>query len=140
MVRLVEALRQQNIEGGYANFCIQSRVIFYSGEDIIISRFRNPRGEKGVVGIPANSNYPEYEERVEKMEVEARKLAYIFAVDNLIWNRVEDFLAESDIEYKLGSAGYYRFYYDFNPQFRHRELTKFLFMRGKSFDDVNVWL
>lgn len=137
MVRLVEALRKQNIEGGYANMFIKSRIIFYSGEDIIISRFRNPRGERGVLGIPPIMYYPEYEVIVENMEAESRKIAYIFAVDNPIWGSVEDYLAEDNIEYKVGSEGYYRFYYDFNPKFHHRELTKFLFMHGEGFDAVN---
>ena len=114
---------------------IKSRIIFYSGEEIIVSRFRGPRG-KGIIGLPPLSFYPEYERIVEGMD----DIAYIFIESNPVRANFEDFLDEKRINYSLESVGAYCFYYGFDREFPHTEFTYYLHTIGLTPEEMLRYL
>lgn len=124
MEELVNALKERNIDRAYAEKFTKYRVIFYSAEEIIVSRFRSVRG--GVVGLPSISLYPRYEQMVE-MDAAA---AYIFGDQPEIRRGFEEFLAAGSVEYEKHTVGSYAFYYRFNPYFSTGEFLNYLIDRG----------
>ena len=112
MIALTKFLERKQIKTAYANKFIKFRVIFYSKENIIVSRFINERG--GIVGIPPISLYPEYEKTVEK----SRQPAYIFGNEQEVIASFEDFLRQRAIGYKVDNIGNsYYLYYNFDNSF-----------------------
>lgn len=122
---LVSVLKNRKIETAYADKFIKNRVIFYSREEIIVSRFRNHKG--GVIGNPPLSLYPHYERIVDENEGES---AYIFGDQPRIKEGFENFLKAEEIRYQRNDVGGYSFYHEFEPPFNPGQFLNHLLNHG----------
>ena len=134
--RLVSELKSTGINRAYSEKFIQYRIIFYSREDIIVSRFRNPRGG-GVIGTPPFSMYPEYEKIVEN---DHRNAAVIFGNQPQILRYFEDYLHSIDAVFKKSKIGGFTYYYNLKPIFDSGDFITFILNQGYSPKELNKYL
>ena len=118
--RVIDIMKERGVTRAYAQKFIKSRIIFNSKEEIIVSRFRAPRG--GIFGTPPISLYPEYERIVEEYTGDK---AYIFGDQPHIISEFEWYLAHIKCNYEKIDAGSYTLFLNFDKKFTSSDVTAY---------------
>ncbi|MBL7190806.1 glycosyltransferase family 39 protein [bacterium] len=132
---LIAEMETKNIKFAIADKFIKNRVIFYSKEQIIVSRYRNLNGS--VFGFPPYSLYPEYERMLDNS---GEQPAYIFGDQPSIQVSFEDFLMTHNITFDLRRIGSYALYYNFSSHFNSGDFIVFLRYNGFTYSELLKWL
>ena len=121
LYKLIDSLKKNNIKFAYSEKFTKYRIIFYSREDIIVSRFITLQDK--VYGLPPFSLYPKYEEVVMKSD---EQKAFVFGDQPEVKSCFEDFLSDSNLQFKKEIVGNYAIYYDIEPVFHCGEFLNFV--------------